>query len=250
LGFIKNRKALGAILIAVIVIVAVVVVVGAVFAIVWFFSSPGASKTQEYSNTGFTALDVGSAFQVNVKQGDTYSIKITAGEKIFDQIQVTQSDDTLKIEVTPGLFIGIFDAKAEITMPALDELALSGATRGAMDGFNGSSHFTTRVSGASQLDMTNTQVGDINIQLSGASRLTGQGSGGNLVCEVSGASNMELENFSTNDANVNLSGASHGVVNADGTLTVNASGASSLQYVGNPTLGNINTSGASAVNRK
>jgi hypothetical protein len=47
-----------------------------------------------------------------------------------------------------------------------------------------------------------------------------------------------------------LSGASHAVINLTGTLNVNASGASSLQYIGEPTLGNIITSGASTVNRK
>jgi hypothetical protein len=80
--------------------------------------------------------------------------------------------------------------------------------------------------------------------------LTGQGTGGNLVCDVSGASNLNLENFQVTDANMNLSGASHAVVNPSGTLTADASGASSLEYVGNPTMGAINTSGGSRVNKK
>lgn len=244
----SNRKALGTLLIVLIVVVVVVIVVGVAVAV--FLSWPGNLKTQEYTNSGFSALDVGSAFQVTVTQGDTYSVRVTAGERIFDRISVTQSEETLKIEVTPGIFFGTFDAKAEITMPTLDSLTLSGATRGTADGFNTTDQFFLTISGASSLDMTNMQLADVDIELSGASRLTAQGTGANLVSTVSGASNLDLESFPVNDATVTVSGASHAVVSPSGTLNVDASGASSLQYTGNPNLGTINTSGASTVNRK
>jgi len=68
--------------------------------------------------------------------------------------------------------------------------------------------------------------------------------------EFSDASNLDLTSFQVNDADVNLSGASHVTVNPTGRLDVDASGASNLQYLGEPTLGNINTSGGSNVNRK
>ncbi len=244
----RNEKALGTLPIVLIVIGVIVIVVGVAVALLW--SSQGNLKTQEYTNSGFTALDVGSAFQVTIKQSDTYSVKITAGERIFDRISVTQSEETLKIEVKPGIFFGVFDAKAEISMPALDTLTLSGATRGTADGFNSTDQFVVRLSGASSLDMTNMVRGDVDSELSGASRLTARGTGANLVSVVSGASNLDLENFPVNNATVTVSGASHAVVSPSGTLNVDASGASSLQYTGNPKLGTINTSGTSTVNKK
>ncbi len=252
MGLRQNKKGLGAILIALIVIVVVLIIVGAVFAFIFFYWSTGGNQTtREYSNTGFTTLDVGSAFQVTIKQADNYSVTITAGERVFDRIEVTQTGDTLKIDVQPGLALfGIVNAKAEITLPTLDNLTLSGATKGAMDGFTSDTSFVTKISGASSLDTTNTNLGGLNVELSGASRLTAQGTGGDLTCDVSGASNLDLENFQVNNANVVLSGASHAVVNPTGTLNVDASGASSLQYMGNPILGTVNTSGASSVNKK
>lgn len=231
-----------------IVVGVVVIAVGIAAAV--FLSWSGNPKTQEYTNSGFSALDVGSAFQVTVKRGDAYSVKVTAGERIFDRIMVTQSEETLKIEVTPGIFFGSFDAKAEITMPTLNGVTLSGATSGDVDGFSTTDQFVITVSGASSLDMTNMELEDVDIELSGASRLTAQGNGANLLSQVSGASNMNLESFPVNDATVTISGASHAVVSPSGTLNVDASGASSLQYTGNPNLGTINTSGASTVNKK
>ena len=117
MGFKQNKKALAALLIALIVIGVVIVVIGVAVAVVLIYASPGNQKTMDYANTGFTAVDVGSAFQVDIKRSDNFSVKITAGERVFDRIQVTQTGSTLKIEVKPGIFvIGTFDAKAEITL--------------------------------------------------------------------------------------------------------------------------------------
>ncbi len=252
MGFKQNKKALAALLIALIVIGVIIVIIGvSLVAFFLIYASPGNQKTQTYTNTGFTAVDVGSAFQVDIKRSDNFSVKITAGERAFERISVTQSGDTLKIEVTPGMWMwGTFDAKAEITLPALDNLTLSGATRGTMDGFNDTSKFITKISGASSLDLKNAILGDLDIELSGASSLAGQGTGGNLTAEVSGASSLDLTNLQVYNANVVVTGASSAVVYPTGTLNADASGASSVQYIGNPTLGTINTSGASSVNKK
>jgi ribosomal protein L31 len=52
------------------------------------------------------------------------------------------------------------------------------------------------------------------------------------------------------DAHAEISGASNATVNASGTLSAEVSGASHLYYTGSPTLGDIETSGASSVNKK
>jgi hypothetical protein len=106
------------------------------------------------------------------------------------------------------------------------------------------------LSGASSLELKNFNVGNVNFEVSGASHLTSQGIGGNLTCAVSGASNLDLTNFSVNDANVDLSGASHATIKLDGTLDAQVRGASNLEYIGEPTLGTINTSGLSEVKKK
>jgi len=135
-------------------------------------------------------------------------------------------------------------------MPMLSRLDLSGATKGTADGFSSTEQFVAKLSGASSLEMTNFELRDVDFELSGASHLIAAGTGSDLVSDVSGASNLDLTNFHLNDANVTLSGASHATINLDGRLDVDASGLSSLEYIGEPTLGTINTSGGSSVNKK
>jgi hypothetical protein len=232
----------------VLVVGLVLVVIGAVSLYAFFL--PGAPKTETMSFSGFTAVEVGSAFQIDIVESSVYSVRITAGERIFDRIEVTQAGETLKIQVAPGIFFGTFDAKAEISMPTLKSLDLSGATKGTAEGFGGVEPFSATLSGASLLELTNFELGDVEFALSGASHLIATGTGNDLSADVSGASTLDLTEFHVNDASVVVSGASHAIVNLDGSLDVDASGLSNLEYIGEPTLGTINTSGGSNVTKK
>ena len=104
-------------------------------------------------------------------------------------------------------------------------------------------------SGASQIT-GDLSAADVNIDLSGASSVQLEGSGDDAVIKASGASSAKLAGFEVNNVDVNLSGASSGTINMDGRLDADLSGASSLSYIGEPTMGNINTSGASTLSKK
>ena len=248
MSVLRNRKALSPLAIALIVLgVAIVVVAGVVVAFIW--SGVGNLKTETKQFSDFMKLDVSSGFQVDITQSNTYKVVITAGERIIDKIEVSKSGDTLNIRLQPGTVFGSSTLKAEISMPVLNGVTLSGGTRGTSSGFNATEEFTVELTGASAFESDNFVVSDISVDISGASTFSAQGTGNDLVAVVSGASNLSFSNFHVNDAKVELSGASHVTVYVAGRLDVSASGLSSLQYLGNPTLGNINTSGGSSVTK-
>jgi hypothetical protein len=247
----SNKKALSTIIVVAIVIVVIVAaLIIAAIALVFLYLPVGVEKTQSFANTDFNSVDISSAFTVDITQSNSYSLTITANQRIMDQIQVKQDGNLLTIDVKPGAILGSFNAKAQITMPKLEKVTLSAATRGTATGFNSEEPFNAKVSGASSLQLTDFKSGDITVDVSGASSLTAKGSANNLSALVSGASNLNMVDLAINNADVNLSGASHATINLDGRLDANVSGASSLQYSGSPTLGNINTSGASTVTKK
>jgi len=151
-------------------------------------------------------------------------------------------------------------------MPHLYEVDLSGAVRGAAQGFTSSHDFIGDLSGASSLDMRDMSAGDVEFDLSGASRVTGdiiagdadldvsgasnvqlQGAASDMEIEASGASHVDLADFVVSNADVNLSGARQATVNLDGILDADLSGASNLSYIGEPTMGDIDTSGGSTI---
>jgi hypothetical protein len=242
----KTSNNILAVVIALIVVVAAVAVAG-----VYFLFATGNSETQTMNYSGFTAVDVGSAFKVTITQSATYSVIITANQKIFDRIEVTQNGNTLKIDVQPGTtFTGISNLAAQITMPELNSVTLSGATRGTASGFRSTGPFIANLSGASSLEMTNLEAGNTTVDMSGASTFTAAGSANDFIAVIAGASTLNTLGLPVNDANVTLTDASKAQMDVNGRLNADLSGASSLQYSGQATLGSINTSGASSISRR
>jgi len=229
----------------------------------------GNLKTENYNFSDFTRVDVSSAFEVEIAQSGSYSISITADDNLFEYIQVTKEGETLKIGLKTLTTLGPATLEAKVTMPKLRGLDLSGATGGTVSGFSSTENLDIDVSRASSVDLVGMSAGDVKFDVSGASKVTGdiiagdtdfdidgastvqlEGSAGDMVVEAGGASRVKLSGFTVNNANINLSGASTGTVNLDGRLDANLSGASKLEYIGEPTLGTMNITGASTLNKK
>jgi hypothetical protein len=243
----------------VIIVIAIVAVVAIISAVLVTRGWPGDLvgsgnlDSQEYDFADFTEVEIGSAFEFEVKQSSSYSINITADDNVMDYVQVSKDGQTLKIRLRTGLgiFLGPVSAtlRASVSMPQLHGLTASGASHGTVSGFSSAEDLDITVSGASRVtgDIT---AGDIEFGISGASTIQLEGSASDIDANVSGASHFNLEAFTVDNADVNLSGASSGTVNLSGRLDANLSGASTLFYIGEPTMGDINTSGASTIRKK
>ena len=207
--------------------------------------------TQEENITGFDKVDVSQAFKVNISQGDTFRVVIRIDDNLVEYLEVVKRGNTLTIGLKPGRPYNIRKAtmEAEVTMPDLTGLELSGASHATITGFKSTKRLDVDVSGASHL-RGDIEAGDARFDVSGASQVTLSGSAEDVVIDASGASQVDLSAFPVADANVEASGASKATVNPSGRLDAGASGASHIYYLGSPTLGKMDTSGASSINRK
>jgi hypothetical protein len=255
-----------------VIILGAVLLVGGLAALYFTGYSPFKRViTEQKDFRDFTTVKVGNAFRVEVTQSSSYSISITTDSNVMDDIEVFKTGDVLTIRIEPGIVVQTTTLRAEITMPDLYVLELSGATSGTVEGFSSTHKRVIEVSGASSLDLADMSTGDVVVEVSGASNAEGDllvsgdaqftvsgasslkldGEANNLlVDECSGGSTLDLSNFPVNNAMVDLSGASRGTVNLDGRLDANISGASRLEYIGEPTMGDINISGSSSINKK
>jgi hypothetical protein len=209
----------------------------------------GNLETEEYAFTDFTKVEIGSAFEFEINQSSSYSINVTADDNVIDYVQVSQVGQTLKIRLERVSFLGPVTLRASVTVPQLHGLTASGASHGTVSGFSSSEDLDITVSGASRVtgDIT---AGNVEFDISGASSIQLEGSADDMVADVSGASSLNLDDFTVNNADVDFSGASSGTINLDGRLDADLSGASRLWYIGEPTMGDINTSGASTISKK
>ena len=230
--------------------------------------------TAQVEIADFTSVDVADTFEVEITPSDSFSVTVSADKNTYDYVFVGRQGDTLKIYLNPRNIFADFTVKsrtlkATVTMPVLYGLRLSGASKGTVSGFKSSDNLSIEVSGASSLEMTDIEVGDAQFEISGASKVTGgmkandmkfqvsgaskvvlQGTGNSVVLNASGASNVNLNYLPLNYADVTLSGASEATIDVKVTLDMVVSSASRLYFLGNPTIGNMNISGASTVKHK
>ena len=197
--------------------------------------------------SGFDSLDIGHTFEVDIIQSETYNLVITVDDNIEQYLVIDEREGTLVLGLEDNRSYTNVTLRAQISMPELRALELSGASEAEFSRFESSDPFDLRVSGASEA-MGDIEAGDVTIKVSGASEVHLHGEGQDLLLEVSGASHVDLEEFTVQDAALAISGASEVIVNVNGDLNVSASGASDGTYVGSPRLGDIETSGASSIN--
>jgi len=253
-----------------IIIAAIVVAVSVICTLLVLRGCPGGLvgsgnlETEAYAFTDFTEVEISSAFEFEIEQSSSYSINITADDNAMEYVQVSRDGQTLKIGLRTDIRIGSatlnigfgtfpflesVTLKASVTMPQLIGLTASGLSHGTVSGFSSNDDLDVTVSGASRVT-GNITAGNVEFGISGLSTIQLEGSANDIDANVSGASNLNLEAFTVNNADINFSGASSGTVNLDGRLDADLSGVSTLWYIGEPTSTDINTSGGSTVSKK
>jgi hypothetical protein len=226
----------------------------------------GEVVADEHDVEGFTRVEVSNAIQLEITRSDEYSVTITGYENLVERIDVGLAGQELTIRFQPGTYFRN-NVRAIVAMPDLSGLTVSGASRAVAEGFESTGDFHLDVSGASRVEI-NIEAGKTTAEISGASRLDGRllaqefmldvsgasqceltGNAGDTELDISGASRVDLLELPVQNVDADISGASRVTINMSGTLNVDLSGASRLQYTGDVDLGTVNISGASTMNR-
>ena len=229
----------------------------------------GKMGTLDMDYSDFTNVEVGYAFQVDITSADSYLVRLTVDDNLYEYLDISKRGDTLHIRLKPDHNYISTTRKATISLPDLRRLGLSGASKASVSGFSSTHSLDFDLSGASRVDISNLKTDDTLFEVSGASKVSGdiemtdgrfdlsggsslelRGSANDVSIKSSGGSNLMLHDFSIVDAKVNLSGASNATVNASGSVGGDLSGGSKLYYTGNPTQVSVNASGGSTMSRK
>ena len=207
---------------------------------------PYDETTASFAITNFDRLEMGSAYKITVTQGAAFRISAQGHRRDMDDLNVRRVGSLLKIDYRNHYRNRRHEMNLTITMPMLRAAQFSGASDSRVGGFS-EQDLDLGLSGASRLDFTG-QAKRLTVNLSGASTATLNGQTVRLLADLSGASRLDATRFPAEEVSVEASGASQARVNATSHLIVDASGASSVRYRGNPTL-ESHTSGASTVQR-
>ena len=187
--------------------------------------------TRQFNVSNFSKVDVGGAFVVRFRKGDTYKVVADGREKDLDDINVKVTGNTLAVSIDHN---GLFDWSNRkrigltITVPtAINELKLTGASKASLAGFDHYDDLNIDMSGACRT-VFDGDVNKLNIELSGASNILLRGHADQLEADLGGASKIEATGMNVDKASVDAGGASHAAFGHVGTLDSETSGASKV----------------------
>ena len=179
----------------------------------------GDTKTLTYGFGGFTSISVPTVFGISVTQGSEYSIEVIIDEEAASRVAVALDGTTLTVALRSGDG-QIETLEARVTMPALDQIDLTGVVNARLYDFD-------------QPEMT-INVGNVSHLYGDALRI------GQLKATVSGVSRMDLGDIRPiAQADIEVSGVSQATLNMDvgsrlsgSVSTGQGTGASTLFYYG------------------
>lgn len=181
--------------------------------------------TEKREVSSFKNVEVSGVFVVEIVAQKDFGIEVDADDNLLPLIKTEVSGDTLKIEREKG-----FTSKKTVTIrvyaPNIESLDVSGASK-------------TNV-----VDLNNESI---QIDASGASTVNVKGKTNVLTIDMSGASQIETKDLVSSKVTIDASGASEANVYVSEILSADLSGASHVNYFGNPTDITKKTSGASCL---
>ena len=199
----------------------------------------------------FTRIEVAGAMEIEIAQDTRFHVRLDAEDDVLKRLRVSREGVTLRL--THSKYMDWWPRarrpRIYVTLPVLNELSLSGASKARLQGLTAAGELKLRLAGASDLS-GEIRALNLRLELYGASTMELKGSAENISVDAVGASQVELENVMTRNADIRLSGASRGTVTLNGVLNARLIGASQLRYGGRPTMGDIKTIGFSTVSRK
>lgn len=203
--------------------------------------------TETRTLSGFHAIDIGGAFEIELIKSSEEKIIIETDDNIMPLIETRVSGGELSV-----------DNKKEINNPTklkltiyyinIDELDISGAAELYSSDVLKTESLEMECSGASELTLK-IETGKLDADFSGASKVELEGQANMVKLEISGAAVINAYGLETKELDLDASGAAVVKVLVMDKLHIEASGASSVKYKGDPSIDIIDISGASSVRK-
>ena len=185
----------------------------------------GSVATEKRDLARFKCVDVGGIFQVEVVAGKTFSVEVEADDNLLSHIETEVRGDTLYIE-TDRKIKSSNSLHVRITAPDIEKLDVSGVAKVSLSGVNNHT-VTVHASGASKVSVSG-ETSQLNVDISGATKVHADDlKAVNASVEASGASYVGVS--VTGELNSDISGASRVEYSGTpASIITKSSGASSV----------------------
>lgn len=205
----------------------------------------GQVKEQNRPVGTFDGIEVEGSFRVHLSMAPEHGLRVVTDENLQPLIQTNTEKGILRIFQKEQ--IGTYSKMdIYISAPDFESVESSGAitldNQGTLKGDN----LEIEASGAAEMHLR-LDYDNLNMEFSGGCEVVMEGSADEVEIDLSGAGDLDLSDLEVNDLELSTSGAADVIVNVKGNLSVDASGAADIRYIGEPTIRRSDLSGAATL---
>jgi len=207
----------------------------------------GNQATEDRKVGDFTRIKISGGFKVVLKQDSSLSVKVSADDNLLKYIKTEVSGYKLHIYTRKNM-CNTGEMTVYVGVRNLEEINASGAVEVETDGKLQTQDFRIKLSGATKVSM-DLNAANVSTSGSGATELHLKGQASSHDIDLSGSGKVYAFDFVVGNCDIQTSGVGHSEINVLHSLSVHSSGASEVQYRGNPSSVTNDKSGASSIEK-
>jgi hypothetical protein len=174
----------------------------------------GPRTTQTRDVADFTRIDSPDSVDVRLHVGEPQRLRVSAGEKVIDDVRTEVRDGTLHLTFDHDGFGGS-DVVLDASVPTLTGI---------------------EASGSGDIDVDGIEADAFEVRSDGSADITLAGTAGRLAVDLDGSGDADLAGLAARDARVTVGGSGDVGVRADNRLDVSVDGSGDVRYHGDPAL--------------
>jgi hypothetical protein len=208
------------------------------------------------------AISLNGPIDLMLKQGVTASMSVYGEERLLSRVKTTQDGNNLVIDTTDSNFHLYRPLRVDITLPALQQLAVHGSGDSVVSGFNGDKlilsmhgsgdirfngeyqHVNASVLGSGDLELALGNSSDLDVSMLGSGNITTSGKSKSLTAHMMGSGSLGAEKLLADAVKIDAMGSGDSSVFASQTAILDVKGSGDVEVHGNPPHREVNRAGS------
>jgi len=207
----------------------------------------GNQVTETRKVSDFTKIEISGGYVIKLVQDSSLTLTVTADDNVQGDIKNDVSGGKLRIS-NKNICTSSGEVIVVIGVRNLEEIKASGAVEVSADGKINTKDMNISLSGSTKVTLA-INAARLSTHASGSSEINLAGQASEHDLELSGSSNVNAFDLVTGVYNIKTSGSSDCDINVLQELNVHSSGSSSIKYRGNPASVNNDKSGSSSIEK-
>ncbi|MCC8407316.1 DUF2807 domain-containing protein [Mucilaginibacter sp. UR6-1] len=195
----------------------------------------------------FTKINVSGGFKIVLKQDSSLNLNLSIDDNLLEFIETEVSGGKLTITTKKNICPST-DAVLTIGVKNLEEVKGSGAITFNSEGKLNVKDFSIDLSGAGRTDL-DLSAANVRTEGSGATEIKLKGQAASNTVNLKGSSKVSALDFVVGNYNIETTGAGDYKINVLKSLIVKTTGASSVEYRGNPSTVEKKETGSSTIKK-